>query len=138
MAEHDGGGSLALAISNGMVKLIADTTGRGPTKARTTIGRDHVLVMLRDTLTRGERKLAESGFTEEVMQIRRRYQDIMRADASTMIENLLDRRVIGFMSDNHLEPDLAAEVFVLEPAPGDGAGHVAEADSSAAERAGRG
>jgi hypothetical protein len=25
--------------------------------------------------------------------------------------------VIGFMSDNHIDPDLAVEVFVLEPLP---------------------
>jgi hypothetical protein len=27
------------------------------------------------------------------------------------------RKVIGFMSDNHIDPDLAVEVFVLEPLP---------------------
>jgi len=134
MAEHDGGGSLALAISNAMGRLIAETTGRGPTKARTTIGRDHVLVMLRDTLTRGERTLAERGYSDEVLHIRRRYQDVMRVDATAMVEELLGRRVVGFMSDNHLDPDLAAEVFVLEPATGDGAGHLAEADAAIAER----
>jgi uncharacterized protein YbcI len=50
MPEPDTGGQVAAEISNAMVRLIAETTGRGPTKARTTIGRDHVLVMLRDTL----------------------------------------------------------------------------------------
>lgn len=65
MPESESGGGLALSISNAMVQLIRETTGRGPTKARTTIGRDHVLVMLRDTLTKGERKLAANGYGEE-------------------------------------------------------------------------
>jgi uncharacterized protein YbcI len=27
----------------------------------------------------------------------------------------MGRKVVGFMSDNHIDPDLAVEVFVLEP-----------------------
>ena len=130
MPEREVGGSLALTISNKMVKLIAETTGRGPTKARTTIGRDHVLVMLRDSLTKGERKLAENGFGEEVLHIRHRYQEVLRPEATAIIEELLGRRVIGFMSDNHLDPDLAAEVFVLAPADDGSETQLVEADSA--------
>lgn len=130
MPESESGGGLALSISNAMVQLIRETTGRGPTKARTTIGRDHVLVMLRDTLTKGERKLAANGYGEEVLRVRHRYQEILRPEATAMIEELLGRRVIGFMSDNHLDPDLAAELFVLEPADDGGQAQLAEADSA--------
>ena len=130
MPERESGGVLALSISNAMVQLIADVTGRGPTKARTTIGRDHVLVMLRDTLTKGERKLAASGFRDEVLHIRHRYQEVLRPEATAMIEELLGRRVIGFMSDNHLDPDLAAEVFILEAADDGSQTRLAEADSA--------
>jgi uncharacterized protein YbcI len=130
MPEPASGGSIALSISNAMVKLMAETTGRGPTQARTTIGRDHVLVLLRDTLTKGERVLAERGFRDDVLYIRRRYQDAMREEATALIEDLVGRRVIGFMSENHLDPDLAAEVFILEPS-GDGMPtQLSEADSS--------
>jgi uncharacterized protein YbcI len=37
------------------------------------------------------------------------------SELSREIEELTGRKVIGFMSDNHLDPDLAVEVFVLEP-----------------------
>jgi hypothetical protein len=40
----------------------------------------------------------------------------MRSDCIAAIEALTDRTVTAFMSANHIEPDLAAEVFVLEPA----------------------
>ena len=40
---------------------LARTTGRGPTKAKTTIGENGVFVVLQDTLTTGERTLAEAG-----------------------------------------------------------------------------
>lgn len=130
MPESERGGALALSISNAMVKLIRETTGRGPTQARTTVGRDHVLVMLRDTLTKGELKLAEHGFGDDVLHIRHRYQEALRADATAMIEEMVGRRVIGFMSDNHLDPDVAAEVFILEPGDGGDESPFAEADSS--------
>jgi uncharacterized protein YbcI len=113
--RRSSGGELSVAISNGMVQLLRRTTGRGPTKARTTIGRDHVLVMLQDTLTIGERTLTEAGYAEEVMLTRRRFQEVMRPDATKMVEELTGRTVIGFMSDNHANPDLGVEVFILEP-----------------------
>lgn len=109
------GGELSVAISNGMVQLLRRTTGRGPTKARTTIGRDHVLVMIADTLTTGERTLVEAGYGEDVLLTRRRFQEVMRPEATSMIEELTGRPVIGFMSDNHANPDLGVEVFILEP-----------------------
>jgi uncharacterized protein YbcI len=33
---------------------------------------------------------------------------------SEKIEELTGRKVVGFMSDSHIDPDLAVEVFVLE------------------------
>jgi uncharacterized protein YbcI len=39
----------------------------------------------------------------------------MQAEISGEVERLSGRKVIGFMSDNHIDPDLAVEVFVLEP-----------------------
>ena len=39
----------------------------------------------------------------------------MREDAIASVEQLTGRKVTAFMSANHIEPDLAAELFVLEP-----------------------
>jgi uncharacterized protein YbcI len=65
-----------------------------------------------------------------VLHVRHRFQEVMRPQARAMIEELVGRRVIAFMSDNHLEPDMAAEVFVLE-APADGrATRVEEAETT--------
>ena len=112
-------GRLAAEISREMVRLLHRYTGRGPTKARTTVARDHVVVMLADALTKGERTLVDAGFTDHVLDTRRRYQMAMRADAVRMVEDLTGRSVIGFMSDNHINPDLGAEIFVLSPGGGE-------------------
>ena len=108
-------GELAAAISKTVVRALARTTGRGPTKARTTIGENGVFVVLQDSLTIGEQTLADHGEGQAVLDLRRRWQRVMQADVSKEIEQLTGRKVIGFMSDNHIDPDLAVEVFVLEP-----------------------
>ena len=108
-------GLLAAAISETVVKALASTTGRGPTKAKTTIGDNGVFVVLQDSLTHGERTLTDAGEGQAVLDLRRRWQAIMQDSVSRSIEELTGRKVIGFMSDNHIDPDLAVEVFVLEP-----------------------
>jgi uncharacterized protein YbcI len=112
---HQPSGELAAAISNTVVRALARTTGRGPTKARTTLGDNGVFVVLQDSLTVGERTLSDAGQDEAVLDLRRRWQSVMKADVSREIEELTGRKVVGFMSDNHIDPDLAVEVFVLEP-----------------------
>jgi uncharacterized protein YbcI len=108
---------LAATISTTVVQALARTTGRGPTKARTTLGDNGVFVVLQDSLTPGERTLADAGEGAAVLDLRRRWQQIMKDDISGEIEELTGRKVIGFMSDNNIDPDLAVEVFVLEPLP---------------------
>ncbi|GAC1321020.1 MAG: hypothetical protein NVSMB25_14220 [Thermoleophilaceae bacterium] len=109
-------GELAAEISNIVVRALTRTTGRGPTKAKTTLGDNGVFVVLQDSLTRGEKTLVDAGEEIAVLDLRRRWQRIMEIDVSREIEEVTGRKVIGFMSDNHIDPDLAVEVFVLEPA----------------------
>src|SRR4051794_6955317 len=119
MSSHPGtaNGRLSAAISNTVVKALARTTGRGPTQAKTTIGENGVFVVLQDGLTVGEQSLASAGQSQAVLDLRRRWQSVMQAEVCREIEELTGRKVIGFMSDNHIAPALAVEVFVLEPHP---------------------
>jgi uncharacterized protein YbcI len=109
------GQSPTATISAGTVRLLRDYTGRGPTKAKTIINHDAVMVVMADTLTKGERSLVENGKADHVLHTRHEFQKVMRPDLIELVESTLDRKVIAFMSDNHIDPDLAAEVFVLEP-----------------------
>jgi uncharacterized protein YbcI len=121
-------GSISAEISTAAVKLVAEYTGRGPTKAHTVINRDTVLIVLGDTLTKGERSLAQMGMSDHVLQTRRHYQTAMREDLTKEVEARTGRKVIAFMSDNHLDPDVAAEVLVLEPQSQDGSERPAGSD----------
>ena len=108
-------GALAAAISNAVVGLLHDYTGRGPTRARTTIGADTIVVTLRDSLTKAERTLADRGQSIEVLAMRRAFQDTMRDDLVAAIERLTGRTVEAFLSDNLHVPDVAVEIFLMQP-----------------------
>ena len=109
-------GSKSAAISNHIVRTISEYTGRGPTKARTYLNDDVVTCILRDTLTKGERSLVADELDDLVLAMRKAYQSTMRDDLITGIETILGRTVTAFMSDNHIDPDTAVEVFLLAPA----------------------
>jgi uncharacterized protein YbcI len=110
--------SLHRDISDAVVRITAEYTGRGPTRARTTINGDWIFVTLSDTLTKGERKLAETGRLDFVREARRAYQDAMREEFVSEIEALTGRRVLAFLSDAHVDPDVAIESFYLSSDPG--------------------
>ena len=117
VAQSRAGGSTSSAISNGAVRLLQEYTGRGPTKAKTTINRDSVMIVFGDVLTKAERTLVKNGDREAVVAMRKRFQEAMRRDYIDIVEKHTERSVVAFMSDNHVEPDLAAEIFILAPLP---------------------
>ena len=112
--------SESAAISNATVRLLAEYTGRGPTKARTYVHDDFIAVVVQDALTKGEHSLMRDGKADLVMSTRKAYQQTMRQDLVAAIEEITGRTVLAFLSDNHAEPDIGVECFVLAPR-GDGA-----------------
>lgn len=114
--ERPTSGPIAAAISNSVVRLTSQYTGRGPTKARTTILDDLVVVVMADTMLQAERVLVEKGEAATVLDIRKRFQGAMRDDLVATVEEHTGRTVVAFMSDNHIDPDMAVEIFSLAPA----------------------
>ena len=128
-------GQKQAAISTLIVRTMSEYTGRGPTKARTYINGDLVTVVLHDTLTKGERSLVTDGLSDFVLSIRKAFQGTMRQDLISGIEEILGREVSAFLSDNHIDPDIAVEAFLLAPADtgpqGDGTHGAAKAATEA-------
>jgi uncharacterized protein YbcI len=108
-------GPHGLAISNLVVRLLSEYTGRGPTKARTHFSDNLITVVVQDLLMKGERSLIRDGKQDLVLETRRAYQLTMREDYTAGIEEITGRRVIAFLSANHIDPDIAIESFVLAP-----------------------
>jgi uncharacterized protein YbcI len=75
---------------------------------------DLLVIQFADTLTKGEAKLVDLGESEHVLLTRRQFQRAMRDDLVGLVETASGRTVIAFMSDNHIDPDIAVEVFVLQ------------------------
>ena len=108
-------GEVGASISRDTVRLLREYTGRGPTKARTYLTGDLVAVVLQDTLTMGERSLVREGEVDLVLKTRRAFQRTMAPQLIAAVERHTGRKVHAFLSDNHADPDVAVETFVLEP-----------------------
>jgi uncharacterized protein YbcI len=108
------GGALNAAISNAVVGLLSEYVGKGPTKARAIHSGKFVLCVLEDTMTKAERSLASDGKEDFVLSMRHAFQETMREDFVAAVERLTGRKVVAFLSSNHVDPDLAAELFVLD------------------------
>ena len=115
LQEHQVDGPLLAALSNAVVRIVHEYTGRGPTRARASIRDDVVAVLLQETLLKAEHSLIEDGKGDLVVEMRRSFQQTMRKDLIAAVEMITERKVIAFMSDSQLEPDFSIEVFVLAP-----------------------
>jgi uncharacterized protein YbcI len=121
MAERDetrarlSDGAVRTAVSDGMVALLKDYYGVGPTQTKTYYHDDLVVCLLRGGFTRVEKTLLEGGRGAAVIQQRMEFQEVMRDRFVQVIESATGRRVVGFMSGNQQDPDMICEVFVLAP-----------------------
>jgi uncharacterized protein YbcI len=111
--RHDG--DRRTAISDGMVALLKDYYGVGPSQAKTYYHDDLVVCLMRGGFTRVEQTLLEGGRTAAVIQQRMEFQEVMRERFVAVVEGATVRPVVGFMSGNQQDPDMICEVFVLAP-----------------------
>jgi uncharacterized protein YbcI len=108
-------GDVLTAISDGMVALLKEFYGRGPTRAKSYYEDDLVVCVLRGGFSRVEQTLLDGGRGHAVIQQRMEFQEVMRDRFTGVIEQATGRAVIGFMSGNQQHPDLMCEVFILGP-----------------------
>jgi uncharacterized protein YbcI len=108
-------GDVLTAISDGIVALLKEFYGRGPTRAKSYYEDDVVVCLLRGGFSRVEQTLLEGGRGSAVIQQRMEFQELMRERFAAVVERATGRRVIGFMSGNQQDPDIMSEVFILAP-----------------------
>ena len=96
--------------------------GRGPIKAKTYVLDNLIVCVLSDGFTAIERTMMEGGEPDRVLEMRRDFQRMMKERYSEMIEELSGRKVLAFLSQAHVEPDLTIEIFLMDgPLAGFGA-----------------
>jgi len=108
-------GDVLTAISDGLVGLLKEFYGHGPTRAKAYYQDDLVVCVLRGGFSRVEQTLLDGGRGAAVIQQRMEFQEVMRDRFTDVIEDATGRPVIGFMSGNQQHPDLMCEVFILGP-----------------------
>jgi uncharacterized protein YbcI len=106
-------GATRAKISKEIVRLQAEYYGKGPTKAKTYIVEDLVVVVLEESFTRAEKTLAERGEREAIQHIRRRFQQQMAESFISIVEQATGRRVRAFLSETDIGQDVSVETFLL-------------------------
>lgn len=117
------GGRLLSAISTGFVRLLREHYGRGPLKAKTYALDDIVVCVMRGSgFTPLEQTMMDSGDAKHVVTMRENFQAMMAGRYKEMIERLTNRKVLAFLSQAHIEPDITIEMFFIDrPLEGFGA-----------------
>ena len=89
--------------------------GEGIERIQVSVLDDAVIAVLDIALLSHEQLVAAAGGGDSVRQIRKSYQEAIGATFIAAVEHATGRRVVGFLSDTHLDPPFSVEVFRLGP-----------------------
>lgn len=114
------GGAIAssplLEVANATVRLYKTAFGRGPTRARARFaGPDTLVVLLQDTMTVTERRLAALGEHERLRANRLLLHRTVEDEIRAVVERILERRTLSLITGIDVERDVVAEVLLLAP-----------------------
>lgn len=120
VAELSSVRSPLLELSNAMVRIYKDAFGRGPTKARAMFaGPDTLVVILQESMTVAERNLAAMGEHERLRSERMFFQYALEGEFRALVERILGRKTLAFVSGIDTRRDVAVELFTLQPQTGE-------------------
>jgi uncharacterized protein YbcI len=128
MTETMRGGQLLAEISTTIVGILRDHYGRGPMRAKTYALDDIIVCVMRGSgFTPLEQTIMDSGEPERVIEMREDFQRVMAGRYKEAIEQLTGRKVLAFLSQAHVEPDITMEIFFVDrPLDGYGAIEITE------------
>lgn len=116
------GARLLAEITDRLVQLMRDHYGRGPLTAKTYVVDNLIVCTLSDGYIALEQTMMEGGASDHVLEMRREFQRLMETRYTEMVEELTGRKVLAFLSQTHVEPDLSVEMFLMDGrVPGFGA-----------------
>src|SRR6185437_5745222 len=116
----DAAGDIRHDISNAMESLKKEFYGKGPVKAKTYLNDNYVFCAMEGGLTRNEETLLAAGHDEVVRGYRLTFQEAVTSTATSAIERITGRRVIGYHSQIVFRPTRVFEIFVLDAPVGRG------------------
>lgn len=101
-------------LARGLVHLLKEFYGKGPTHSKAYLNDDTILILLRGGFTQVEETLLQGGERTAVMDQREAFQRVMRPKFEKMIYELTGRKVVAYISGNHQDPDVMSELFILD------------------------
>lgn len=116
--EHQSAGQILADITEALVRFHRRFYGKGPQQAKSYSINDTVVCMLHGGFTPVERTLIDAGDSDAVRSMRLSFQKAMEDEFRGTVERLTGRNVIAYMSQVNTNPDMAVELFVLEPNAG--------------------
>lgn len=110
------GEPLLAAVTGAMVALHEHYHHREPVTAKTMLMSDELLAcVMGGVYTEVEKTMIELQRHAVVQATRSAFQDAMQDRFIGEVERLSGRRVLAFISNSHVGPDLEIELFVLAP-----------------------
>lgn len=95
--------------------MLREHYGRGPIKAKTYALDDIIVVVMRGSgFTALEQTTVDSGEPERVIAMRGHFQTVMADRYKSVIEKLTGARVVAFLSQAHVDPDITMEIFFVD------------------------
>jgi uncharacterized protein YbcI len=109
------------AVTDAMVSMHKRYYHRAPVTAKTLLLSDEVLVcVLGGIYTDVEKTLIEVQRKTIVQETRSAFQAAMQDRFIAVVERLSGRKVLAFISNHHVGPDIEVELFMLQPRDQDG------------------
>lgn len=115
MPQQKTKGQIEAEISDAMVKLQREQTGRGPNQAHTYILEDMIIVRMQEVLTPAERQLTGNPHGQSlVKQFHQQMHEIARKSLEQIIENHTGCRVVSIHNDVSTKSGEQVGIFVLD------------------------
>jgi uncharacterized protein YbcI len=110
------GDAMLDALTERMVALHERYHHRKPVTAKTRrLGDDLIACVLGGVYTDVEKTMIEIQRTTIVQETRNAFQNAMKHRFISAVEELSGRRVMAFVSNHHVGPDIEIELFFLAP-----------------------
>jgi uncharacterized protein YbcI len=112
------GDELLAAVTKAMVGFHQRYHQREPVTAKTLmLGEDLLACVLGGVYTDVEKTMIEIQRSPIVQETRNAFQNAMQDKFINAVEELTGRRVLAFISNHHVGPDVEIELFFLTPQP---------------------
>ncbi|HEV2724244.1 MAG TPA: DUF2294 domain-containing protein [Thermoleophilaceae bacterium] len=112
--EEEDGGALLARISNEMVRAQKEFFGKGPTKAKSYMLDDMLIIVMRGGMTTAEKTMLDFGHPDQVRQFRQLFENSMTERLTGKMEELTGRKILTYQSQILFEPDVVVEIFVFD------------------------